>query len=235
MKKTLIILPSIFLIFNAVVYFGNDLLRHFENDKPSQSIGTTKDGKLVNGKRLPTKGKNFVTCSRLSCLLGRNSVNNLVQEAILESYDSVFKLVPQITFVYGETSWPHGGRLWPHKTHENGLSVDFFVPVKNKNGKPVAFPTSVLNEFGYGVAFDSLGSNENLTIDFEAMAMHLYCLGKAANHQGLKIEVVIFDNQLQTLLLNTKYGQMIKDSMRFSTLKPWVRHDQHYHVDFAVL
>lgn len=231
MKKTLkLLLPVIGVCF--AIYFGNDFFRLFESGKASQSIGTVKNGRLVNGKRLPTKGVNFITCSRLSTFLGRNSVHNLVRDAILDSYDAMNKMKPEITFVYGETSWPGGKKLWTHKTHENGLSVDFFVPVKNSQGEPVVFPTSIFNKFGYGVEFDSLGRSEDLVIDFEAMAAHLFNLDLAAKRHGLGIVVVIFDNQLQSLLFSTKYGQLIKKTIKFSTLKPWVRHDEHYHADF---
>ncbi len=233
--KTIIIVLIAFIFIYSIIYFGNDIIRQCVSIKNSQSLGTVKNGNLVYGKRLPSKGINFITCSRLRSLLVRNSVKNLVRETVLESYDSVYKAMPEITFVYGETSWPNGGRLWPHKTHENGLSVDFFVPLRNKKGESVVFPTSIFNKFGYGVEFDSLGRSNELIIDFEAMALHLYNLERTAKKHGLGINVVIFDNQLQTLLFKTKYGEKIKDYMKFSTLKPWVRHDQHYHVDFAIL
>jgi penicillin-insensitive murein endopeptidase len=230
-KYLFITIPLLWLI----IYFGNDFILLFQSGTPSQSIGTVKAGSLISGKRLPTSGKNFITCSRLSALLGRNSANDHVRDAVLDAYDSLSKALPEVMFVYGETSWPHGGRLWPHKTHENGLSVDFFVPVRNLKGETIQFPTSIFNKFGYGVDFDSLGRNDEMVIDFEAMALHLYYLGKTAQNHGLGIEVVIFDNQLQTLLLQTEHGQIIKQYMRFSKLQPWVRHDEHYHVDFVSL
>jgi murein endopeptidase len=72
--------------------------------------------------------------------------------------------------------WPSGGRIRPHRTHQNGLSVDFFVPVRNAQGKSVPLPISITNRLSYNIEFDISG----------------------------------------------KY------------VKPWVRHDEHYHVDFAV-
>lgn len=72
-------------------------------------------------------------------------------------------------------------------------------------------------------------------INKQIMAFHVYTLENIAKLHGLGIEVVVFDNQLQTILFKTKYGQIIKNKIIFSKLKPWVRHDEHYHADFRIL
>jgi penicillin-insensitive murein endopeptidase len=41
-------------------------------------------------------------------------------------------------------------------------------------------PTSPLNNFGYGLEFDATGRLDDLRIDFEAIAEHIYQLERAA-------------------------------------------------------
>ena len=84
-------------------------------------------------------------------------------------------------FVYGETGWAGGGRFKPHRTHQNGTSVDFMVPVRNDAGASVPLPRGYGDRYGYDLEFDASG--------------HL---------------------------------------LTFMAAKPWIRHDEHYHVDFAV-
>jgi penicillin-insensitive murein endopeptidase len=45
---------------------------------------------------------------------------------------------------------------------------------------------------------------------------------------------VIFDNQLQKHLFADPTGRKLVGLMPFSVKKPWVRHDEHYHIDFII-
>jgi penicillin-insensitive murein endopeptidase len=98
----------------------------------------------------------------------------------------------------------------------------------------VALPASVFNKFGYGIEFVGTGLYRNLHIDYSAMAKHLLALKQAANRYGVKIVRVIFDNELQKQLFKTPEAASLRAELVFSTKKPWVRHDEHYHVDFMV-
>jgi penicillin-insensitive murein endopeptidase len=71
-------------------------------------------------------------------------------------------------------------------------------------------------------------------IDFEAMAEHLYQLSHTARNRGLGIEKVIFDPRLAVFLFKTKRASELQASLPFMKKKPWVRHDEHYHVDFSL-
>ncbi len=231
-RKLTLGLASIVLVMAFGLCFGNSICIYFENDEPSASIGTPENGELINGKRLPTRGSNFVAYSYLGSMLGRNSVNIRVRDAVIESYEAVHIKHPEKTFVYGETGWPHGGRFRPHKSHENGLSVDFMVPILDEDGGSVPLPTSVFNKFGYGIEFDKTGAYGKYRIDFDSMAEHIYELNQATKRNGLIIRRVIFAPELQPHLFNTEYGRLIKDRIKFSIRPSWVRHDEHYHVDF---
>ncbi len=215
--------------------WGNTVLIFFESAEPSQSRGSAAAGSLQNGKRLPTRGQNFRAYSRLGALLGRNSVHHRVRDLILSVYAQLQVALPEVEFVYGETGWPGGGAFPPHKTHQNGLSVDFFVPLRDSNQISVTYPAAIWNKFGYGLEFDGDGKSGAYQIDFEAMAQHLQRLHKTAPQYGLNLDVVIFDNALQNRLFQTPTGREIRSVIPFSKNKPWVRHDEHYHVNFHVI
>jgi penicillin-insensitive murein endopeptidase len=210
---------------------GNELAIALESSVPSVSIGRKAAGRLEHGKRLPTAGPNFVAYSRLGALLGRNSVHSDVRAAILDAYRELERTRPGVTFVYGETGWPWGGRLRPHRTHQNGLSADFLVPVRSAAGAPRTLPTTPWQKFGYAVEFDADGRAGELRIDFDAVAAHLAALERSATRHGLVIELVIFAPEFQRRLAHTDQGQSVL-RLPFMRGRPWVRHDEHYHVDF---
>ena len=200
----------------------------------STCYGTPEKGRIENAWQLPDSGPNYSAYSSLGTGIGRNYVHSRVYKTILDAYDRLAKELPDRVFVYGETGWRGGGRFRPHKTHQNGLSVDFFVPVRDEKGKSVPLPTGLLNKFGYGIEFTAEGKYKNYTIDFETMAAHLLALKEAADRNGVKISRVIFDNELQKLLFKTSKGKELRSLLNFSTKRPWIRHDEHYHVDFSV-
>jgi len=203
-------------------------------EKTSTCYGTTANGYLKNGKALPEKGENFEPFSTLAVMLGRHYVHSTVKSIVVAAYQKLEKQLPNKQFMYGETGWQEGGKLAPHKTHRNGTSVDFMVPVINKKGHSVALPTSVFNKFGYNIEFDKTGEYKNLTIDFEALAAHIYFLNETTRKHQAGIQRVIFDPRLQPRLFQTKYGKKLKGKLKFNSKQAWVRHDEHIHVDFAI-
>jgi penicillin-insensitive murein endopeptidase len=201
---------------------------------PSTCFGTTQQGHLENAWQLPSAGRNFEAYSSLATMMSRNYVHSKVHSVALSAYKILESSAPDKIFIYGESGAKNGGQFKPHKTHQNGLSVDFFVPVVNPDGASVKLPISPLNKFGYGIEFDENAKYKNLAIDFEAMAKHLLAVKQAADQQGIQIGVVIFENQFQKQLFATASGKALPALMRFSVLKPWVRHDEHYHIDFVL-
>ena len=199
----------------------------------SVCFGKVSNGRLEQGVKLPAEGANFLPYSSLAVVAGRTYVHSRVAKIVEESYAAVEKTLPETIFVYGETGWRNGGRFRPHRTHQNGLSVDFFVPVLNESGKSVPIPTSPTTRFGYDLEFNASARLEELRIDFVALAEHLYQLDIAAKKNKSAIALVIFDPAYFEKLFATPRGPQIR-SLPFMKGKPWVRHDEHIHVDFAV-
>lgn len=200
----------------------------------SRCFGTVANGRLENGVPLPSSGPNFSAYSDTAHAVGRTYVHSTVRDVVLGAYKNLAAAAPGKVFVFGETGWKSGGRIRPHRTHQNGLSVDFMVPVLDKAGRSVPLPTSALNRYGYDIEFDAAGRYEDLEIDFPAIAEHLYQLDAEARARGAGIARVIFDNAYLPRLLATPRGPYLQHNLRFMKGKPWVRHDEHYHVDFAV-
>lgn len=195
--------------------------------------GTPANGRLVDGISFPLSGDNFQAYSSLGWMLGRAHVHEVVARASLDAWVRTRTGRPDTVFVYGETGWPRGGAFPPHKTHRNGTSVDFMVPVR-RDGAPATLPATAANRFGYDLEFDDAGRLGAYRIDFEAIADHLFHLHAAARAAGIGIERVIFEVPLQRQLFKTRRGAWLRANLRFSTRRAWVKHDEHYHVDFAV-
>jgi len=200
----------------------------------STCYGTTADGRLKNGVLLPAKGNNFEAYSLLARSLGRTYVHSGVSDIMLNSYAALYESNPNKVYKYAETGFKEGGKFKPHKTHQNGLSVDFMVPVVNSEGESVHLPTNPFNKFGYNIEFDSNSTFNIYKIDYEAMAAHIATLDKTTRKAGYSIWRVIFDPKLQPNLLKTTFAKYLKDNIQFSTKPSWVRHDEHYHVDFVI-
>lgn len=200
----------------------------------STCYGTPSSGRLENGVTLTDSGKNFKPYSGIGVKLGRTYVHSVVQQIVSKAYAQLEVTVPRKLFVYGESGFKLGGKFEPHRSHKNGLSVDFMVPVIDQYGESVTLPSNPINKFGYGIDFDKNGKFENLSIDFEAMAEHLYQLNLASKLMGAGLQLVIFDTQYLPKLFGTKRGSYLKSSILFMQISPWIRHDEHYHVDFKV-
>lgn len=195
--------------------------------------GSVSKGSIEDSVQLPTEGANFSAYSALGAAMGRNYVHSEVALMMLDAYARLERAAPGALYVYGETGFAHGGRIRPHRTHNNGLSVDFFVPVRDQAGQPARLPTPATQRFGYGIEFDKDARYGEYSIDFAAMAEHLYQLDQAARARGHGIAMVIFDTAYLPRLFDTPRGPALKQ-LNFMKGKPWVRHDEHYHVDFAV-
>lgn len=200
----------------------------------STCYGTTSKGRLENGVALPSEGRNFVSYSRLARSLGRNYVHSTVRDVFLEAYRSLEKDRPGKIYKYAETGFKEGGQFKPHKTHQNGLSIDFIVPVVNSAGESVHLPTHILNKYGYNIEFDKTGQYEDYTIDYESLGAHIVALHQAAKKHNIEIWRVLFAPDLQPYLYKTQYGEYIKSYIEIPGKRSWVRHDDHYHVDFKV-
>lgn len=206
---------------------------------PSQSIGSVENGSLKNGRIFPFSGANFHYFDTTSYLANRCFVHEKVRDCVLSTYKSLEKSAPGRNFGIMECSNENGGKIAPHRTHQNGLSVDFMSPLL-KNGQPY----TELDDLGgkhYLMNFDNEGrydENPEVRIDFELMAQHLLTLIDEAQKNGLKVKKIIWKMELQDELFATPSGKKLQQSGVYVTknLSPLINsvHDDHYHVDFEL-
>jgi penicillin-insensitive murein DD-endopeptidase len=196
--------------------------------------GTPAKGRIEHAVKLPAGGKNFRAYSTVGVSLGRTYTHARVANTITDAYATLAQRMPAKTFVYGETGFAKGGPFKPHKTHQNGLSVDFMVPVVDAKSRSVPVPTSAINRYGYDIEFDAGARYRDLRIDFEALAEHLYALDQAGQRSGARIDRVIFEPAFLPKLFATTRGPYLREHVEFTRGKVWWRHDEHYHVDFVV-
>ena len=108
----------------------------YKNTGTSQSVGSVSSGTLINAYKLPYRGENFSFFSPFSYfILGRAYVHSSVYKTLINSYKKTEKDCSGIQFKFMECSNKKGGKMYPHQTHQNGLSIDFMTPLV-KNGEP---------------------------------------------------------------------------------------------------
>jgi penicillin-insensitive murein DD-endopeptidase len=204
------------------------------NAATSQCYGKASDGRIEGSVKLPSSGSNYSTYSDMGSAAGRTYVHSSVKLVVESAFAETKKTLPNTVFVYGETGLEAGGKFRPHKTHQNGTSVDFFVPVRDARGNSVPLPTNISNKLGYNIEFDPNAKYGEYSIDFPALAEHLYQLHIASKASGFGIALIIFETSYLPMLFATPRGEFIRKNLPFMKGKPWVRHDEHYHVDFAI-
>jgi len=130
-------------------------------------------------------------------------------------------------------SWPASASTCYGSSANGRLDGGVQLPASGGNFVAVPLPSTPSNKFGYGLEFDAQGRIPGYRIDFEAMAEHLFQLSLAGRRHGIAIKRVIFDKRLLDRLLSTKpHGAGLRRTIPFMKGEPWIRHDEHYHVDF---
>ena len=100
----------------------------------SISKGKVNNGSLINGRKFPYKGENYKYFSPLSySLLNRAWVHAKVLDISLQSYKICEEKFPNRQFLLMECSEKKGGKMRPHRTHQNGTSIDFGTPLLKNN------------------------------------------------------------------------------------------------------
>lgn len=208
------------------------------DDTASYAVGTVGNGSLKHGKLVPYKGENFIYFDRKSYLEGRAFLHNLVLNSLLNHYDSLARALPHRYFNIMECSNECGGELFPHKTHQNGLSIDLMMPLI-QHGKPY-YGLDTLGINHYGLSFDDSGNytkDATISIDFDLVARQILLLDYFARKNGLNIFKVIIKIELKDELFATPHGQMLKEKGIYVVqgLSPLINalHDDHFHLDFG--
>ncbi len=239
LKKSSIFLILLFVLIIILGLLSIPEMTHI-NKRVSESTGSVRKGKLINGWLLPYRSVNFHYFSPFSYYILNNAyVHSSIHRTLTDAYKTCNSTCPGKEFIYMECSGKNGGRMIFHWTHQNGMSVDFMTPIK-RNSKYDAWPNHS-GLFHYLFEFDEDGKftlGPKTEIDFETMASHIMALDEAAEKHGLRIRKILFHTDLHDNLFSTPAGkQLIKRNVNFIPhLSDLINnlHDDHYHVDFEV-
>lgn len=217
----------------ALAYVGSRAVRSAPAE--ALSYGTGGCGKLDGGVALRCTGDNFESGAALSCWLGRNYLHPLVAATVVDAYAALKASHREraVRWQYGETGYEHGGRFRPHRTHQNGLAADFFMPLQTADGSAASMPISIWNKMGYGNEFDAQGKMGEWRIDEALIADHLLALASAGAAHQVRIERIIVTPDFHAKLFAGRPDLKVLLPL-FMKQEAWVRHDEHYHVDFAI-
>ena len=190
------------LVILILIFFHSFTLSQKANGE-SKSIGKVNNGKLINGRKFPYNGNNYQYFSPFSYyILNRAWTHSKIVDITLDTYKECEKKLPNHQFLLMECSKKNGGKMNPHRTHQNGTSIDFGTPLL-KNGKPYKTHNN-LGIYHYLMSFDEKGNsttNKKVTIDFESMAQHILILDKMARKQNMYVKKVIFKINLKDDLI----------------------------------
>lgn len=213
----------------------------YTNQGKSKAIGYVWNGALENPYLIPYSGPNFRYFSPFSYYILNNAyLHSSVAGIVSLAYKECEKTCPGIQFRLMECANKNGGKMYIHRTHQNGLSVDFMIPKKKDEDQSRLFDK--LGIWHYLLEFDNQGVlkfNKNIEIDFESMAKHILAIDHAARKLNLKIKKVIFKIELKDELFATENGKELKRRGIYfaQSLSETVNklHDDHYHIDFEIL
>jgi len=213
----------------------------YRNKGMSSSYGTPGNGKIENPYQVRYSAKNYRYFSLLSYFIMDNGfVHSNLEQTIQDSYRECELTCSGKFFRIMECSDRKGGKIRLHRTHRNGLSIDFMVPKLKNNAQVKRYDW--LGLWHYLLNFDSSGrlrNNKNVCIDFETIAKHILALDNACRKHGLKISKVILKIDLKDDLFSTDAGKELrKRGIYFAQNLPGIvnkLHDDHYHIDFKLL
>jgi len=208
-----------------------------KDQKSSISHGKVSDGSLEHGRLVPYFGDNYSYFDTTSYFSGRAFLHEDVLDITLKTYEELQKRSNRFYRIM-ECSNKAGGRLLPHKTHQNGTSIDFMMPLVKK-GKPY-YDLDTTGVGHYWLSFNDNGEyseDKSVSIDFETIAQHILILDRKAREQGWKVKKVIIKIELKDELYNTPSGKKLKAKgiyvVQGLTKMINALHDEHYHIDFA--
>lgn len=221
------------VITEVETYYQNNV-----NDSiTSISSGSVGKGQLKHATLLPFSGSNYQYFDTSSYLMGRGFMHTDVANIILAAMEELDSTCAERKFYIMESSLKQGGKLDPHRTHQNGLSVDFLCP-KLKDNQPY-YELDTIGALHYFLAFNDQGQlnkDTSVCLDFESIAQEILALNNAANQYGYSIEKVIFKLELKDELFATKTGKLLQQKNIYFArhLDKMVNdvHDDHFHIDF---
>lgn len=202
-----------------------------DDDTDSTVSGDDARGAIANAHPIPPWGTGFTTYTILGSALGRQYVHRRVRDTWLDAMEAFARDTPDRELVVAETAQRGGGSFWPHHTHQRGLSIDVLVPMRDAGGARVSLSHWPWDAFGYRHELDANGRLGDLTLDAGDLARMLCLLVRRAPAHGASVRRVILAPEYHDAVSQAGDCHL---GHRWMHGSPWVRHDEHVHVDFDV-
>ena len=208
------------------------------NAGDSISHGSVRNGSVENAYLADWSGTNYSYFSFISYFLADNAyLHSDIYKIVKQAYKTCEITCPGIHFKLMECGNTKGGKMYFHRTHQNGLGIDFMIPNK-KNGNVFRW-FDHLGMLHYLLEYDKDGRNNifsSVHLDFETMAKHILALDDAAKANGFRIHKAILKVELLDDFFATPSGRKVKERGIYfmPRLYPLANkvHDDHYHIDF---
>lgn len=218
------------VIFLFLRVFPGTLLL-LDSSDPSISVGTPGKGSIENSRRLPFQS-DYKTYSFMGYLMGRTYVHHQLKDVIIETYDLLNEKFPKWQFFIGDCGLKEGGPIAFHKEKQNGLQVDFLVPM-NKDGKPYN-ESSLFNKWNYGLTLGEDGTFDGATVDLSVLGSHISTLHSVCTKHGLAIKKIEMHPDMRKALLGKKLASLLKNILGRAIKKENLKYPAYYTVTFEI-
>lgn len=200
----------------------------------STSIGSSDNGRLEGGVRLPDSGLGFLHNHSAEGDASYGTVETV--QALVRAAAVFIRRCPGENAVINDLSGPQGGSVAHHWSHQVGRDVDilfFYRDTRNKPIKPLGVP---IDPQGEGWDFKDLARGDDdlkVRMDLQRSWCFIQALIESA---GPLIQRLFVAEHLRTMLLQQaeKSGAPSEIRERFGeiTCQPSTPHDDHLHVRF---
>ena len=152
------------------------------------SVGLPYSGRLIDGTQLPVEGRDWVTWNpvtdsapnRPNRLYGHERTIRVIL-SVIAAYRDAHPEAPRV--VVGDISFPDGGRMDQHVSHQNGLDADVYYPRLDRHlSAPIA-----TSQIDHDLAQDLLDR-------FVAAGARIIFVGYSTNLRGPTGVVVPYPN-----------------------------------------
>jgi Penicillin-insensitive murein endopeptidase len=152
------------------------------------SVGLPWSGSLIAGTQLPLEGPDWVTWNPVtdsvpnapSRLYGNERTIRAIV-SVLAEYRAANPRAPKV--LVGDISWPNGGRMEAHVSHQNGLDVDVYYPRSDRSLREPRLPSAIDRRL-----------SQDLLDRFLAAGAHMIFVGYATGLDGPSKVVIPYPN-----------------------------------------
>ncbi|MBI2897795.1 MAG: penicillin-insensitive murein endopeptidase [Deltaproteobacteria bacterium] len=199
----------------------------------STSVGSPNDGRLVAGVPVPSTGLGFKLNERRINVDSFFGTTELVG-AIARAAEVVEHEQPSSTLVINDLSFPGGGPIPHHGSHQAGRDADILFYLTDLRGRPVASRGVVIEPDGTGTDFKDLADpadDEQVELDVRRTWRLVRAM---VEDPDALVQRIFVAEHVRTMLLaeaeRVRAPRRAKDRAGDAMCQPGTPHDDHLHI-----